>query len=226
MHLARSIALRAALALSAAAVTGCGVGLLHAARTTPPGQLDVTLGGGYLRNAMVEERGHAVGNFPSQVGLRYGLDEQLDLGLSLFAGAGGQLDAKYNLLAPAGTVAASVLAGLGAAYDVGSGALLLHVPLRLLASVDLFDDELTPYGGAGYGFFWVFGYGEPTPGVRYAARAGHGDGLLMLTGGVQLWSRAPVSLLVEYSLLEPIVDDPGDFYAFSRNHLLVGGVRF
>ena len=219
----------AGLALAAAvaaATTGCGLGLLQTARTTDPGRIQTSLGMGVLENDMMLERGVAPENLPVQVGVRVGVTEQLDLGAALLLGAGGMVDAKYNLLSRSRRLAVSLQAGVGGAANVvGSSASIVHVPLRALVSRDL-PAGVTPYGGVGYGCFWVFGYGNPVPGVRYAARTGTGDGVLMVTAGLQLFSNRRVHLLLEYDFWEPVVDDPGDFYEVARSHIVLAGLQF
>lgn len=104
------------------------------------------------------------------------------------------------------------------------GAAVLHLPVRALASWDI-GSSLTPYLGAGYGFFWIFGYSHGEPGVDCAAREGYGDGVCMLTVGLQLFSGHAAPLLFEYSFWHQVVDDPGDFFSFSDNHIVAVGVR-
>jgi opacity protein-like surface antigen len=211
------------------ALSGCGYALLQTARPVAEGELEVVVGAGVVYNDMVADRGLYPDNVPPQLALRYGVREDLDVGVALFMGGGGLVDGKLNLLPPAGRLALSVQAGFGAATNLGAATMpntptVLHLPLRLLGSWDL--PWVTPYAGAGYGFFWVFGYGNPEAGVQYADRAGHGDGLLMLTGGVEFFPRAAVQLLLEYGYWTQIVDDPGDFHSFADNHLISAGLRF
>ncbi|MCK5800564.1 MAG: hypothetical protein KAI47_25420 [Deltaproteobacteria bacterium] len=211
--------------------TGCGLGLLQTAKTTPKGMLRVSGGGGYLYNANVEDRGPTLGNIPVQIALRYGVTDSLDVGARLFCLAGGLADIKYNLLSSKSPLALSVWGGIGAAANVNAGGAKsegwnLHMPLGAIASYELMG-WLTPYVGFSYGFWWIFGRGgEIDPNVRYASREGYGDGLLTITAGVELRFGARFALLLEYDLFEPVVDDPGDFYSFIRSHLVQVGFRY
>lgn len=224
-----SLQAAAAFALPAILAAGCGVGLMQTARTTPEGTLDVQVAAGYAYNHMVEERGNAFTNFPVQLGLRYGLSDRLDLGLGMFMGAGGLADAKVNLMPADHPLAAAVQAGFGAAYDIGgSQATVLHLPVRALVSRDFLGGELTPYAGVGFGLFWILGYNgdEQLPSGELADRAGHGDGLLMLSVGLEILGASDPCFFVEYTWWKPVLDDPGDRFAFAQNHFFLGGVRF
>jgi hypothetical protein len=215
--------LQTALLLVLSVMPGCGLGLLQTARTTPKGSYEISAGLGYLHNELVPDRGMSLSNLPVQLGVRRGLRDDLDVGVQLFFGAGVLVDAKYNLMPPASRLALSLSGGVGGGYNLGGGG-VIHVPLRLLASYDLWHARIRPYAAAGYGTFWVLGYGEPEPSVRYAARKGHGDGVLALTAGVSLGTQP--TWAVEYSFWTQVLDDPGDFYSFVDNHILLAGVRW
>ncbi len=204
---------------------GCGLGALQTAHTTPPGETEVALALGYVRNDMIDERGTAIGNYQPELMLRRGLSDRVDLGLSMFLGAGLLADVKVGLLAP-GRFALAVQAGVGAGKDLLSSAAALHVPVRVLGSVDLLDGRLIPYLGLGYGAFWIFGYGEREPGKTYVDRAGYGDGVLMATAGLAWQLHSGTRFIVEYDLWQPVVDDPGDMYEFSRSHVFLAGFSF
>lgn len=208
---------------------GCGVGLMQTGRTTPKGTMDVQVAAGYAYNHMIEERGHSFTNFPLQLGLRYGLSDRLDLGLALFMGAGALADTKVNLMPADHPLALAVQAGFGAAYDIGgSQGTVLHLPLRAVVSWDFLGGELTPYAGVGFGLFWILGYNDNTPPSEetLADREGHGDGLLMLSAGLEIFGTGDRSYFIEYTWWKPILDDPGDRFAFAQNHFFMGGVRF
>jgi len=86
---------------------------------------------------------------------------------------------------------------------------------------------VTPYAGVSFGLYWIFGYGEvdeSTPNL--ASREGHGDGVLALTVGLEFFSCKPVRMLLEYTYFKPVLDDPGDRYAFADNHIFQVGTRF
>jgi opacity protein-like surface antigen len=222
--------MRARLLLLSVLIGGCGVGALQTAKTTAQGSVDFTFAGGYVYNEMVDERGNAPTNFPQHIGVRYGVTEQMDVGGGLFLLAGAVADVKYNLVHNRSPLAVSVQGGLGAAANIDPhdsvDGWLLHVPVTVRASYRLWD-RLTPYAGLGYGFCWIFDRSADTqPGERYADRAGHGDGLLMVTAGLELALTRRFAVLVEYDLWTPVVDDPGDFYAFSDNHMAFVGFRF
>ena len=210
--------------------TGCGLGLLQTAKTTPKGMLRVSGGGGYLYNDNVEDGDPTLGNIPVQIALRYGVTDSLDVGARLFCLAGALADVKYNLMPSKSPLALSVWGGIGAAANVNVGAKSegwsLHLPLGVIASYELMG-WLTPYAGLSYGFWWIFGRGgELDPNVRYASREGYGDGLLTITAGFEFRLGRRFALLLEYNLFEPVVDDPGDFYSFIRSHLVQVGFRY
>jgi opacity protein-like surface antigen len=216
----------AALLLATASCTS-GLGQLQTARTLPPGEFRSTLSGGYAWNFMVDQRPANPGNLVAQYAARFGVRENLDMGVKLFFGLGALVDAKVQLLARP-RLAVSLLGGAGGAFDAESGAEVLHAPIMLLASYRVVG-PLTPYVGAGYGAFWIFNYGsEPNvPAGSYpAARAWHGDGLMMLHAGIELAITVRTALLLEYGYLRPIVEDPGDHYEFAINHLFLAGVHF
>ena len=60
----------------------------------------------------------------------------------------------------------------------------------------------------------------------YMVDQSHGDGVLTVTAGLELFSRSPTRLLVEYSYFRPVLDDPGDGFAFADNHVFQVGLRF
>ncbi len=217
-----------ALVFSAGALlSGCGLGLLQTARTTPAGELDFSLAAGYLHNHMIEIRDLGISNIPIGLGVRYGAGDHLDVGATVFMGLGLMPDVKYNFLPPDCPLALSLLAGFGAAYDEFAGATTLHLPFRALVSYETGGGAVTPYAGVSFGLYWIFGYGqaeEKTPDL--APREGHGDGVLSLTAGLEFFSRNPVRLLVEYTYFKPVLDDPGDRYAFAENHIFLLGTRF
>jgi hypothetical protein len=205
---------------------GCGLGLLQTARTTPPGTVQVTAGAGYLTNEMGDVQQVDLSSFPPSLGARVGLSPQTDLGLRQLLLAGGLIDLKHNVLDTGQPLALSLQGGIGAAYDLSSG-WLLALPLTLLASYDF--AWLTPYVGLGYLSFWIFGR-QPAADIaleQNVGRAGHGDGVLQLTVGLALplTSSGQTALLAEYTLLQPVLDDPGDSYVFVTNHLMSFGVR-
>jgi hypothetical protein len=219
---------RIVLAFAAGALlSGCGQGLLQTAKTTPRGELDFCLAAGYLHNEMIEVRDVGLPNLLLNLGARYGATDQLDVGATVFMGLGVMPDVKYNFLPPGNPLAISLQAGFGAAYDTLAGATILHLPLRALVSYETAGGAITPYAGASFGLYWIFGYGdvdESTPNL--APREGHGDGVLTVTAGLELFSRSPTRLLVEYSYFRPVLDDPGDRFAFADNHMFLLGLRY
>jgi hypothetical protein len=218
---------RTALVLAAAALlSGCGLGLLQTARTTPAGELDFSLAAGYMHNEMIEVRDFGLANLPVNFGVRYGATDHLDVGATVFMGLGLMPDVKYNFLPPDCPLALSLQAGFGAAYDEFAGAAVLHLPLRAMVSYEA-AGWLSPYAGVSFGLYWIFGYGEvdqSTPDL--APREGHGDGVLTVSAGLEFFSRSPARLLVEYTYFRPVLDDPGDRFAFAENHIFLLGTRF
>lgn len=222
------------LGLIAALAGGCGFGALQTARPTPRGALDVTLGWGVVYNETVARRakeggsGLGFANFPIEANFRYGLTHRVDLGLKLFYVAGVLLDTKVNLLSPENRWALSLRAGFGGAKDLvqREDAGFVHLPVILSASYDL-RCGLTPYVALGYELYWIFGRDKAdTPAVDYVERKGYGDHLLTATAGLQYRFNRYVALLLEYTFWQPVVDDPGDFFSFVQNHVVLLGVSF
>ncbi len=214
--------------------TGCGLGTLQTAKTTPRGTLDMTVGGGFMTNEATEARGEYTGdNFPQFVGLRYGVTDQLDVGARLLTFTGLEADVKINLLDHRRDLALAVQAGLGGAASFYMFPMepeyqgwFLHLPLKVLVSYRLFG-RLTPYAALGYSFYWVFDRDQGREaGEGYAERAGHGDGVLSVTAGVELAVTRTFAIMVEYDFFTPVVDDPGDFYSFVDSHLVLIGFRY
>ncbi len=211
-------------------VAGCGMGVMQTAKTTEKGSVDITLGGGYLYNEMVENRGVAITNIPPYVGARFGVTNHMDLGASLFLGGGASVDTKYNFFGHGNPMALSIQAGASLAKDwFGSQSTIFMIPIHLLASYSLAGGFITPYLGLGYNDVWIFGYQgdyNPQPGDKLADRAGYGDGLLQISVGLELFSNRRVQLLMEYDCYYPLVDDPGDRFSFVTNHLFMAAARF
>jgi len=216
-----------AMLLSAGVLSsGCGLGMLQTAKTTPAGELDFCLAAGYLHNHMIEIRNFGLSNIPVGLGVRYGINDHLDAGATVFMGLGLMPDVKYNFLPTDCPLALSLQAGFGAAYDEFAGAATLHLPFRALVSYEAFE-WLTPYAGVSFGLYWIFGYSDADENTsNLAPREGHGDGVLSFTAGLEFFSRNPVRLLVEYTYFDPVLDDPGDRYAFAENHIFLLGTRF
>jgi hypothetical protein len=181
------------LVLGVATLSGCGLGMLQTAKTTPKGDLDFSLAIGYLHNEMTDVRGFAFTNVPLHLGLRYGLTDNLDLGAALFMGLGLMTDVKYNFLPPGNPLGISLQGGLAAAYDEMALATTIHLPARALVSYEIADGALTPYAGFSFGLYWIFGYGDndqPDPGTNLASREGHGDGVIAASLGLEFFSRS------------------------------------
>jgi len=212
----------------ALAVQGCGYGLFQTARTVPRGEYHFMVAGAFQGNELIRERGVTMYNYAPQVDMRIGVADRVDLGVGLLLGPGLRVDAKVNVLPPGHAAAVSFSAGLGGALDMGqTSAWLLHVPVNVLASYT-FHGRLTPYAAVGYGFYWIFGrtLSSTDPNAVYADRGGWGDGVLRLTAGLEWRIRGRFALLVEYSFLPAVVDDPGDNFAFMDNHVAGFGARF
>ncbi len=214
-------------------LTGCAsLGRFGTARSVPPGDTDVWVALGYVHNRNVAERGVGTGNLPIEVGARHGVTEHLDLGLQTFLGLGGLLDAKYSLLGPENPLALAGTLGLGASAVMGSGESVLHVPVVLQASYRI-GTRVTPYAGVGYGAFWIFSDEKleaPTTGsgttFKEAARAGHGDGLLLLSVGVEVKLASKVRLLAQYGFVRELVSDRGDKFTFVPSQSFLLGAQF
>jgi hypothetical protein len=205
---------------------GCGLGLMQTGKTTPPGTWKTRVGGGYIHNEMVAERGRGLTNYPLQIGWRHGVNDQTDLGVELLLGAGVQLDGKHNLRPSTDPLALAVQAGAGAAHVLGTDTNIAQIPVRGIASYDL--GEATPYLGLGLEVVWIFGYEPETtlpPGAMPVGRKGHGDGNLTANAGVDLTLRSGNHLLLELAYRTPVFDDPGDDFAFVDNFVFLVGLR-
>lgn len=210
--------------------SGCGVGLFQTAKTTPPGQWDFNLGIGYVLNENAGNHGRTWQDHSlPMIALRRGITQHLDLGFSMFLVSGGMIDAKYNFFSPENPWALSLLSGLGIAARSIASANVVHVPLRVLVSYQFEGACLIPYGSIGYGFFWIFDYmaeHQPSSSSDLMERQGHGDGLLMLTAGLDIAVGTTMQFLIEYNYWKTMIDDPGDSFSFVDNHLFLAGVKF
>ncbi|MFH2009357.1 MAG: hypothetical protein ABI333_22390 [bacterium] len=224
-----------ALALIAVGAAGCGFGQLQTARPARKGHLHVTLGPGFIYNKTIKMRaesedggpGVAFSNIPLHIHARLGLTDRLDLGLKLFYLAGAQVDTKINLVPPKSPFALSVLAGVGIAKDVGGGkdAFLLHVPLSLHMSYDI-GGRVTPYVAGGYSMYFIYGRDEEAEaGQDFTGRKGHGDHMVTVNVGIKVKIKRFLSILAEYNYWHPVLDDPGDFFSFEKNHIWVVAVQ-
>jgi len=211
-----------------AAGAGCGLTRLQTARTVPRGQTQTTVAA-----SLVHTSDRGFGDFLPLTSLdlmvRHGATDRVDWGVRLFFGGGALGDVKWNLLAPERRTAVSLSAGLGAAYT-GSGAGessatsqpsggTVHVPVTISASHAV-QPWLTPYAAVGYGAFWIIGYGTRDPAQSYAPRSGTGDGLLSLHAGVELARASGRAVLLEYTYARPVVNDPGDSFAFAVSQFI------
>ena len=215
-------------------LSGCGLGTLQTAKTTPRGTLDTTVGGGFLHNESSAQRESlTVDNFPQYISLRYGVTDQLDVGARLFYFTGLVADVKVNLVDHRSPLAVSVQAGLGGVASFSNfpadpeyAGWFLHLPLTVLVSYQLWG-RLTPYAALGYSFNWIFDRDDKRQtGERYAERAGYGDGVLTVAVGLELAVTRSFAIMLEYDLYKPVVDDPGDFFSFVDNHLVLIGFRY
>ncbi len=215
------------LALVALACTqACALGQFQTARTLPKGMTQVTVANTYVTNSNRDVQGTTLYSFPMQLEVRHGFTEQFDVAASILLQQGLLLDAKWNLMPASSHVALALHVGAGgtvpitAQEDNPAKSWLLHLPVGLIASYTL-GERLTPYLGAQYGAFWVFGR-EPShldPKLEYASRSWHGSGLIRLTGGLEVRAGERLAFLLEYSYLVAAVDDPGSFYSFVNSHL-------
>jgi hypothetical protein len=209
------IARRLAVAFGLVLLAGCGVTRLQSARTTPRGHTRTTIGTSLVH---LGDRGfHVYGDIPAvplDIMVRRGATDRVDWGIRLLFGLGLLGDVKWNLLDPARATALSISAGAGGAVDAGG---IIHVPVTVSASHNV-RPWFIPYAAVGYGAYWVIDYGDRMPGVSYAGRSYTGDGLLMLHAGIELTRATGRAFLLEYSVGLPVVNDPGDFYAFATNH--------
>ena len=90
---------------------------LQTARTVAPGSGQISISAGYLYNRLNKKRSHSLANFPIEAHSRWGLIPKLDIGVSVFDLAGGQIDLKYNFLPETNPAALALSGGIGAAWD-------------------------------------------------------------------------------------------------------------
>jgi hypothetical protein len=210
------------MAFGGVLAAGCGVTRLQSARTTPPGETRTTIGGSVVH---LGDRGFHISGIPAlplDVMVRHGATDRVDWGIRLFFGLGLLGDVKWSLLDPARATAVAVSAGAGAGGDPSGG--VVHLPIAITASHSV-RPWFTPYAAVGYGTYWIIGYGDREPGVTYAGRSYTGDGLFMLHAGLELSRATGRALLLEYSVSVPVVNDPGDHYAFATNQFFSIGFR-
>jgi len=214
-------------------IAGCGYGQFQTARTIPAGEVNFTVAQLYVGNENIEKReGVAMANFPQQVDMRIGLSDQLDLGVKFFFFFGLLADVKINFMPRDQDFALALHGGMGGAWVdpllETSRPWVLHVPAGVIASYR-FLNQLSPYLGLDYGFYWILGrkvYYHLDPGERFADRKGHGDGVMRFTLGLEWMLSDGFGLLVEYDVMVPVIDDPGDNFAFTTNHIVGIGIRF
>ncbi|TNF32922.1 MAG: hypothetical protein EP329_09055 [Deltaproteobacteria bacterium] len=210
-------------------LTGCAAAQLHTARTTPVGENDVTIGLGYLDNRLDEERGErSIENYPLQIAYRTGVDERVDVGVRTLLGDGLLADGRYGFMEPASPLQVSLGLGVGfGGWWMQEGAVSLTVPVVAMASYDI-GDLVTPYVGVGWAFWWHLGRSpeEGDPDADYAARAGHGDGVVTALVGVAFHVTPTLHFLVEYDFSTQVLDDPGDFFSMVDTHVVSGAVTF
>jgi hypothetical protein len=227
----RPYRLSAALAMALIG-SGCGYGQFQTAKTVEKGAYRITMAQQFQGNRDLETRGVTHLNFPPDLMVRVGVADRVDLGASIFLMGGLLVDAKINFFPHMDRFALALSAGVGGAADWGSledVSAVLHVPLRTIVSYRL-GESSTPYFGFGYAFYWIFGRDDldiPPPDdseTTLAGWKGHGDGLLMFTVGYEHMVNVRFGVILEYRFWLPVVDDPGDHYAFIANHL--GGIGF
>lgn len=213
--------------VAALILTACGYGSLQTAKTLPKGEVRLAFGENYVGSTV---RPVSFYSFPGDLALRVGLHERVDMGITALMMGGAFVDAKVNAMPPDNPFALAFSLGFGGAVDPFLAASwLLHAPLHIHASYT-FLKCLTPYAMVGYDTYWVFGrpkpdFGEDT-GDPEVARAGYGDGLLRVTGGLEWQVTDLVGLYLEYSYHHPVVDDPGDRFAFFPYHTAGIGISF
>jgi hypothetical protein len=214
--------------LAIALLAGCGATQFQTARTLPMGGMSGYAGISFVGNEQFKQRDVSVYNFQPDFGFRYGVLNGLELGISQVFVTGLQVDVKASLVPPEGDFALSVKAGLGIAADLGDfgSAWLIEVPVTLMASYRF--DVVEPYVGIGYGFYWIFGrtLSDVPLNAVPQERKGYGDGVIRATVGLDFPLTQRVGLLVEYTFMPAVVDDPGDNFAFVDNHIGSVGVRF
>ncbi len=216
---------------------GCGLGHMQSARPTPKGHLDVSAHFGYVHNEVIRMRAEddpsemakssrSVANFPINLNARYGVRDDLDIGLKLFLAGGFATDVKYNFIQPSSPLAVSFLGGVGTAAQLWApkGSWVLNIPLSIMASYDV-ASWLTPYAALGYNTFWVFGREKTSEEVEYQNKwKGHGDGLVVMNAGFEIKFSDEFYFTAEYNYWRPVLDDPGDYFRFAPSHIVMFGL--
>ena len=209
-------------------LSGCGFGQFETARTLPVGHKAIVAGISHIVNENSDIRGALPASFPSELKMRFGVHERVDMSVGLFLLTGLQWHIKVNLLPPGLPIAAAMQTGVGGALlpfeDGGDekAPRVLRAPVNLLVSYDV-TDWFSPYAGVGYQFWWFFNKARQAdarlqPGYKWAARKGYGDGVVRLAGGVAFRAGEKRCWLMEYAALIPVVNDPGDNFRFVLNH--------
>ena len=123
------------IAVMAALLGGCGLGVLQTARPVARGVVEATAGTGVMANDVIKARNNQdYGWSFVEIGTRMGLTDNLDIGGKLQFFPGGLLDLRYNFLDKRSPLALSMRGGFGG--SAGSNGMAIHVPLALGISYD------------------------------------------------------------------------------------------
>lgn len=203
-------------------LSGCGLGVLQTARPVQRGVFEFHGGTGIIANDVLPERtGSSVYWSFVEFGARLGVTDHLDVGFKGHMFPGGQVDTRYNFLAPSTPLAISVAGGIGGSGGTTGGS--LHIPVSLGLSYDF--PIITPYIHVGWLHFWLWPFerGDEDD-VDYIEAKGHGDGVLRSTAGLRFRFNKFVQLYVEYNHWLPLLNDLGDRYRFDTTHVVLIGL--
>ena len=194
--------------------------LMQTAHTQPARELRLKAGLANVHNAIDNQLGRSFfTNTTQELGLRLGVADFMDLGLSPFMGTGASVDAKANLLDNRQRAAFGPRLLTG--YAFGSERGVFSVEVGVIGSYRVVD-WLEPYAGLSFANHWFSGENrdltaELAFNQRFATRRGYGDGLIKSAFGVDLRIATHVHGLLEYGHWFVAQNDPGDGYGFLAN---------
>jgi hypothetical protein len=222
---------RAAFALAVASCllpTGCGYAVFQTAHTEPPGKPSVAIGAATTFNGYDQEAERsALTNGVADATVRFGLTDQIDIGVGPYLFPGGQVDVKANVFDRRMRLALAPRAGAGASF-VAYGDRTALAFAGVIGSYRV-ANWVEPYLAVTVSDQWVR---RAPPDVdlavneQLAPRQHTGNGLLRTHLGIQLSTSQRFALLAECGRWTPLWNDPGDSYKLVDSYVLAVGVRF
>jgi hypothetical protein len=218
-----------------ASLGGCltSHGLMQTAHTQPPGQVRLKAGFAGVLNELSGTDGRDVTtNTTLEPGVRVGLSDSIDAGVSPWLAAGAILDAKLNVIDNRARAALAPRLAAGYALNpegsIADGALGLEV--GVIGSYKL-DAAFEPYAAISFANHWFLSDNvDPdkrlAPTQMFAPRAGYGDGLIKAALGFDIRIDGGWHALVEYGHWFPAQNDPGDGYRLLSNDVVAASVAY